>query len=269
MVTQEKLRKPVYPESPFPGVPAWRMDIAPVGTRPPELTPEARQFLVRLTQMTNRHFDETAVKMNPGGKNEYFNIRATESEAHILIQKTAKAVYEVVRDNPRAQLVFFPAGAIPLAESIRNMGFPTRRMHVLDISGSVGTESGSASIKNTIPAELLDPDNDIVIPEDIIDSVDTIFKFIQARGNARDNSAKHIKELQDLGEQLRTAHENGNNDPAAYAKFAEVAAQEHVSVLSIWSKNNQARKALMHEACCVTPSANPIQQKLFNLYPIT
>jgi hypothetical protein len=262
-------RQLAHPEKPFPGVPLWRMDIAPVGLNAPKLTPDARQFLVHLTQKANGFFDGIARNMVPEEGGEYFTIHSTKETAMQLVHKTAETVYYVTRDIPNAHLVFFPAGAIPIATILQDKGYPAERMHALDISGSQGTESGSATVNGIIARKLLNPAHNIIIPEDIIDSVITIFKLIHARAAARDNSPKHIAWLRALGERLRAAHTNGNNDPAVYADFARAAAVEHVSILSVWSKNEQARKALINQACCLTPKNSWIQKELFECYPIT
>lgn len=245
------------------------MDIAPVGSNAPDLTPEAKRFLVRLTQIGNTFLDDMAHNMAPGQDNPFFTIHETKETAGHLVHKAASAVCDATKALPNIHLVFFPAGAIPLAKLIRGMGYPDTHMHALDISGSIGTESENASIKGSIPDQLLNPDNNIVIPEDIIDTVNTIMTFIQARGEFRDASETHKNWLRTLGERLKTAHANSNNDPEAYADFARTAAAEHVSVLSVWSKNGQARNALLNQACCVSPAENPIQAELFKRYPMT
>jgi hypothetical protein len=264
----ERQKLTARPEEVFPGTPDWRMDIAPVEDAP-LLTPDAKHFLVRLTQITNCVFDAMACPMAPEERNEYFTVHTTSAEARKLVHKTAMAVYEVTRDIPNAHLVFFPAGAVPIARLIRDFGYPAHRMHVLDISGSQGTESGSASVNGAVPPELLDPAHDIVIPEDIIDTVNTIFKFIQARGVARNASEMHQHWLGALGRRLKTAHANGNIDLSAYADFAKAASEERVSILSVWSKNEQARKAIWTQTFGQPSSSHArIQQELLMCYPI-
>ena len=268
MAFPEILRTPANQEESFPGVPAWRMDIAPVKVAP-HLSPKTTNFLLNLIKQSNSLFDDLARPMIPGESNDYLTIHSTGETAKTLAHKTAEAVYEVTSDIPNAQLVFFPAGAIPIATDIRFMGYPVKRMHALDISGSVGTESGFATVNGTIAPELLDPSNNIIIPEDIMDSIDTLFQFIQVRGLNRDTSQQHTLWLKALGERIQTAHANGNNDPAAYADFARAAAEEHVAILSIWSKNEQARQAITKQAEIRSPNESWVQKNLIECYPIT
>lgn len=245
------------------------MNIAKVDPRVSDLTPDAQHFLVHLTQTANQFFDEIACSMAPGERNDYFTIKTTKEMARRLVDKTAKAVYDVTRDFPNVHLVFFPAGAMPIAKRIQKIGYPASRMHALDISGSKGTKSGSSRINETIDPVLLEPGNHIVISEDIIDSVNALYTFIESRGINRDPGPDHVIKLHTLAERLKAAHDNGNNDPHAYAEFARVAAEENVSILSVWSKNEQAQKALVNQACCITPPENLIQKDLFFHYPIT
>ncbi|MCX6791610.1 MAG: hypothetical protein NT149_01060 [Candidatus Gottesmanbacteria bacterium] len=269
MTVYQETKSVTRPEEPFPGVPRWRMDIAPVGPHAPELTPEAERFLVHLTQKANGFFDGIARNMAPGERDEYFTVHTTKENAEQLVHKTAADVHEVTKDYSNVHLVFFPAGSIPIARLISDKGYPSHRMHVLDISGSTGTESGSAVVTGTIPRELLDPTHDIVIPEDIIDTVNTIFRFIQARGEFRDPTETHKNWLYTLGRRLKMAHANGNIYLSAYADFARAASEEHVSVLSVWSKNEQARRAIWIQAFGQPASSQTrIQQELLMCYPI-
>lgn len=258
-------RAPARPEESILGVPPWRMDIAKYGDYAPDLTTEAAQFLVRLTRTTNTYFDTLAHDMLPEESNEFFTIRMTGTEARKLVYDTAKAVCDVTRDSPNVHLVFFPAGALPIAELIGTLRYPAERMHALEISGSKGTETGSAVIKGTIPPELLDHANNIVVPEDIVDSLKSIFLLILARGIQRDNSSDHVAWLRALGERLKYAHKHSIQDPAAYADFAEAAASEHVSILSVWSKNKQAQQAIIRQNTC---GNSTLQRDLLQAYPM-
>jgi hypothetical protein len=144
----QETKRVAHPEEVFPGVPDWRMDIAPTGPEAPHLTPEATHFLVELMPKVNEYFDHIACAMAPGERDKYFTVHTTAPIAKQLVHKTAEAVYDATRTLPNSHLVFFPAGAIPIAKIIQKMGYPSDCMHALDISGSKGTESGSSTIKS-------------------------------------------------------------------------------------------------------------------------
>ena len=139
---------------------------------------------------------------------------------------------------------FLPGGGIPLYQSVRALGFPEKRMHALEISGSAGTQTGRAEIKQDIPKELLDIKNIILIPEDMGDSYITIFRFIMARSLARDPSSKNAEFLYTLLKELQLAHDNHNKDAVAYQFLVDVASKENVVLKPVWSKNEQVSQKI-------------------------
>lgn len=183
MATYQETNRVSRPEEAFPGVPAWRMDIAPVGEAP-EIKHLDKVWLTSLTQYANGYFDARARQMMPGQSGEFFTIHSSHEEAHRLVRKTAEAIFTVTRDSSNVHLALFPAGAVPIAQMLLGMGYPENRMHTVDISGSQGTETGNARVKGAIHPDLLHPHHHIVIPEDIIDSGHSIEQLIRARNTS-------------------------------------------------------------------------------------
>jgi len=215
------------------------MDIAPVGKSPPPLSRDAIEALQHLSRQANAFFER-----QHHDHQKYFFILESESEAAAHVNGAAGAAYEVAAPNPAVQLLFFPAGGIPLAEKIAGFGFPRSRMHALENSGSMGTETGTAAIKETIDPVLLDPENIILIPDDVGDSYKTIFLFIIKRSLYRDPSAENARRLNTLLTRVIAAHENHNNDSETYYELARSAAAEQVVFLPVWSKNQQVNQSL-------------------------
>src|SRR5689334_2941966 len=132
------------------------MDIAPVGNAP-ELTPKAQQDLIELSRRTTAYFEKQADKLSVGESNTYFTLLETAEETTNRVKQAAAAISQTLQDDESFHLVFFPAGALPIAQELDLLKFPKRRMHALEISGSNGLLTGAATIKETINPILLNP----------------------------------------------------------------------------------------------------------------
>ena len=247
-----------YPCEPYPGIHPSRPYIARVGNAP-KLERSDEQLLINLVWTTNVAIVRDAARET----HEFSSPLLSAEAAQDAIIGAATAVMETAAHDETTHVVCPPAGAIPLARMLSSMGFPKDRIHAVEISGSAGTESGTASVRTGgIHPAVLNPNHKIIVLDDIGDSHITALALAHLRHTNRNLQSPDGLPWETLIQQMREAHQNHNHaqDPRLYERFAKRTSDENIIFLPVFSKNAEALAAL---------SQSPIQQELFARYPVT
>lgn len=142
-------------------------------------------------------------------------------------------------------------GGYTIMDQLQKRGVAFDRALPLWISGSQGTETGFAVIKEKIAPQLLDPDKIVVLGDDVTDSITTLTQFALARRERRlgeiDEEFKFLIEEMQVTKKKVGKYDHPEFVPI-YKNLAKLFREEHIVLAPFTNKNQPAIDSFGKEA---------------------